>query len=424
LSRGFQKVYALKGGWREWEEAEYPIEQKEKEGSTIVDSCVKCHIKATPAVVAEWEASKHSRNEVSCLLCHGVDHMSATDVGKAVPVTQDMCRTCHETQANQFRAGKHAVAWQAARVIPRAHWQPMALVEGKRGCAACHKLGIKTQDEIKTLKKGGFGLGVASCDVCHSRHTFSLKEAREPRTCQVCHAGADHAQWEMFESSKHGIRYALKQSGVLPEAALAPTCRTCHMPEGSHEVRTAWGFWALRLPLTEDSDPAWTESRATILSALGMLDPRGDPTGMLDAVKGVDLLRQTREDWQRERDRMVMVCSQCHEEKVARQELERGDRLVRQTDLLMAEAIRIVAGIYNPGSAEKAGTAGYLFPDLLAFHDSQRPIEQRLFSMFQKSRSRTFQGRFHGNLEGAFQDGLGRMLEDVTAIRAMRSQRP
>ncbi len=28
LKRGFQKVYALKGGWKEWEAADYPIEGK------------------------------------------------------------------------------------------------------------------------------------------------------------------------------------------------------------------------------------------------------------------------------------------------------------------------------------------------------------------------------------------------------------
>ena len=424
LSKGFQKVYALKGGWRDWEEAEYPVEQKEKEGSTIVDSCVKCHLKATPAVVAEWEASKHSRNEVSCLLCHGVEHMSATDVAKAVPVTQDMCNTCHEIQSKQFRAGKHAAAWEAARAIPRAHWQSMALVEGRRACAACHKLGIKTQDDIKTLKKEGFGLGVASCDVCHSRHTFSLKEARHPRTCQACHSGSDHDQWAMFEGSKHGIRLALKQSGALPDEATAPACRICHMPEGSHEVRTSWGFWALRLPLAEESDPAWTEARTTIFRALGMLDPEGNPGGMLEAARAADLFRETREDWQKERDRMVKACSQCHEEKAARQELERGDRLVRQSDLLMSEAIHIVADLYRQGSTGKPGIPAEMFPDLLAFHDSQRPIEQRLVSMFQQSRSKAFQGRFHGNMEEAFQDGLGQMIEDLTQIRAMRTQRP
>jgi hydroxylamine dehydrogenase len=64
--------------------------------------------------------------------------------------------------------------------------------------------------------------------------------------------GFDHAQWEMYSSSKHGVRYLLKQSGTLPETTLAPTYQTCHMQEGNYEVRTAWGFLGIRLPLPEE----------------------------------------------------------------------------------------------------------------------------------------------------------------------------
>jgi rhodanese-related sulfurtransferase len=28
IAAGFTKVYALKGGWDEWKEAEYPVEEK------------------------------------------------------------------------------------------------------------------------------------------------------------------------------------------------------------------------------------------------------------------------------------------------------------------------------------------------------------------------------------------------------------
>jgi len=28
--RGYKKVYALKGGWRDWEAAKYPVEPKDK----------------------------------------------------------------------------------------------------------------------------------------------------------------------------------------------------------------------------------------------------------------------------------------------------------------------------------------------------------------------------------------------------------
>ena len=50
----------------------------------------------------------------------------------------------------------------------------------------------------------------------------------------------------MYASSKHGVRHALRQSGVLPSSAAAPSCQDCHMQEGNHEVRTAWGFLVLQ----------------------------------------------------------------------------------------------------------------------------------------------------------------------------------
>ena len=96
--------------------------------------------------------------------------------------------------------------------------------------------------------------------------------------------GFDHPQWEMYSSSKHGVRSALKQLKVLPPDAAAPTCQTCHMQEGNHEVRTAWGFLAVRLPLPEDKE--WAADRATILQALGVLDPQGKPTALVDDCEG------------------------------------------------------------------------------------------------------------------------------------------
>src|SRR5574337_1989163 len=114
----------------------------------------------------------------------------------------------------------------------------MALTEGMKGCGGCHKIGLKREKEIQDLSREGHAFGVASCDACHTRHSFSVKEARQPQACQTCHMGFDHPQWEMYSASKHGVRALLKQIGTLPESAAAPTCQTCHMQEGNHSVNT------------------------------------------------------------------------------------------------------------------------------------------------------------------------------------------
>jgi len=408
-------VFVLKGGYREWVKAEFPTEPKEK--GSEEQACVKCHTKVTEGITKDWGLSKHSKNDVYCTVCHGDQHMSAQDVSKAVTPTADTCQQCHEEQGAQFKAGKHALAWAAMKAMPTAHWQPMALMEGMKGCGGCHKLGIKTEAEIKELKKGGAGFGLASCDACHTRHLFSVKEARQPQSCQTCHMGFDHPQWEMYSSSKHGVRFLLKQNGILPETAAAPTCQTCHMQDGNHEVRAAWGFLAVRLPVPKDEK--WASARVTILQALGVLDPNGEPTPRLDVVKKADLARLTHLAWQKERDTMLDACSQCHSLNFARGELEKGDGMIREADLLMAEAIVIVADLYREGLLKKPESYAYPFPDLLSFHDAPTLIEQKLFLMFLKHRMRTFQGTFHANPDYALWYGWSEMSRDLLEIKAL-----
>ena len=413
---GFEKVYCLEGGYREWVKANCPVQDKQAQEQ----DCVTCHTLVTPNIASDWKLSAHSKNEVTCNVCHGDQHVSARDVEKVLIPTADTCKQCHEIQGSQFMAGKHAPAWAAMKAMPTAHWQPMALMEGMKGCGGCHKIGVKTEEEIKELKKQGAGFGLASCDACHTRHLFSVREAKQPQACQTCHMGFDHPQWEMYSASKHGVRFLLKQNGVLPETAAAPTCQTCHMQEGNHEVRAAWGFLAVRLPMPEDS--IWAAARTTILKALAVLDPDGKPTDRLEIIKAADVARLSQADWQKERAKMVKTCIQCHSINFAKGELEKGDRMIREADLLMAEAIQIVADLYQEGVLKKPENYPYPFPDLLTFHDAPTPIEQKLFVMFMEHRMRTFQGTFHANPDYALWYGWSAMRQDLTEIKALAEE--
>jgi hydroxylamine dehydrogenase len=388
--------------------------------SASAQECLQCHRTVTPNIVSDWQVSEHSRNEVTCSTCHGEQHRSAQDVHKVEIPTPDTCAACHETQVQQFKGGKHALAWTAMKAMPTAHWQPMALMEGMKGCGGCHKIGLKTEAEIKDLKRDGAGFGTASCDACHTRHIFSRKEAKQPQACQTCHMGIDHPQWEMYSSSKHGVRYLLKQNKTLPETVAAPTCQTCHMQEGNHAVRTAWGFLAVRLPMPEDKQ--WAADRATILQGLGVLDPDGKPTPRFDVVKAADVVRLTQEDWQKERDKMAKTCNQCHSVNFAKRELAKGDQMIKEADRLMAEAIRTVATLYKDGILPKPKSYAYPFPDLLTFHDAPTVIEQKLFVMFLEHRMRAFQGTFHANPDYALWYGWSEMQRDLTEIKTLAKE--
>jgi len=382
--------------------------------------CLECHKKVSPSIVSDWKLSEHSQNDGNCSACHGEEHTSAQDAAKAKIPTPETCATCHGSQVEQFKKGKHAAAWAAMKAMPTAHWQPMALMEGMKGCGGCHKIGLKTEAEIKELKKSGPGFGLASCDACHTRHTFSVQEARQPQACQTCHMGFDHPQWEMYSASKHGVRYLLKQNKTLPETVAAPKCQTCHFQEGNHAVLTAWGFLAVRLPMPEDKQ--WAQDRAMILQALGVLDPEGKPTARLDVVKAANVARLTHEDWQKERDKMIKVCAQCHSTNFAQGELSKGDTMIKEADHLMAEAIRTVAALYKDGILAKTGNYTYPFPDLLTFHDAPTEVEQKLFVMFLEHRMRTFQGTFHANPDYALWYGWSGMKQDLAEIKMMAQE--
>ena len=383
--------------------------------ASMAQVCVECHKKTTPGIVSDWQLSKHAKNKVDCATCHGEEHTSAKDAAKARIPTPEVCEGCHSERVKQFRSGKHALAWAAMKAMPTFHWQPMVLMEGMKGCGGCHKIGLKTEPEIKELGKQGRGFGVASCDACHTRHAFSAQEARQPQACQTCHMGFDHPQWEMYSASKHGVRALLKQSRTLPETAAAPTCQTCHMQQGNHAVQTAWGFLAVRLPMPEDKQ--WTADRATILKGLGVLDPEGKPTGRLEVVKQAKVARLTQEDFERERDKMLRTCNRCHSANFAKAELEKGDRMIREADRLMAEAIETVAALYKDGVLAKPKEYASAYPDLLTFHDASTPIEQKLFVMFLEHRMRTFQGTFHANPDYALWYGWSEMKRDLAEIK-------
>jgi len=386
-----------------------------------VGGCVTCHAKSSPQVVADWKASRHAVVGVGCTDCHGEGHTGPADAKAARMPTPETCAQCHEAQVAQFKRGKHAFAWAAVKAMPTFHYQALAVREGEKGCGGCHKLGLKTEDEAKELREVAGGYGVASCDACHTRHLFSKAEARQPEACKTCHMGFDHPQWEMYESSKHGVRHELRRQKVIPADAAAPTCQTCHMQEGNHEVRTAWGFLAVRLPMPE-GDPQWTADRATILQGLGVLDPKGQPTGRLAIVDKAQVARLDQASFDVERNKMLRTCQQCHSESFARMQLQQADGLIRDVDHLMAEAIREVAGLYQDGTLKKPVAYAHPFPDLLTFHDAPTPVEQKLFVMFLEHRMRAFQGAFHANPDYVTWYGWSELQRDLTEIRSMAEE--
>jgi predicted CXXCH cytochrome family protein len=98
------------------------------------DKCVECHTKVSPGMVADWKASEHSKNDVTCSTCHGDAHSTAEDFLKAKLPNEAVCAECHEEQFESFKKGKHNFGWAVLNAIPATHMAPDELMEGGRGC--------------------------------------------------------------------------------------------------------------------------------------------------------------------------------------------------------------------------------------------------------------------------------------------------
>ncbi len=395
----------------------------------VADDCIDCHTKETPGMVSDWKLSEHSKNDVTCATCHGDAHSTAADYKKAVLPSEHVCKECHEEQFEQFSHGKHNFGWTSLNAIPATHIAPDQLMEGGGGCGGCHNMGIKTEAQVKEQRDKGYRYQNNSCDECHTRHTFSKKEALDPRACQQCHMGYDHPQWEMWSSSKHGSRYFAREAGNLPEGASAPKCQDCHMKDGDHNNRTAWGFLGVRLPLPED--PQWKADQITILNALGVLNPEtGEPGPVYAAVAAVDLARLDKESFDKERNKMIAICSECHSEKFATERLNLGDSFFPEIDRMMADAIETVAALYKDGIIKQPADYPFNYPFLLTFMetggaagrtDSSKLsfIDQVLLRMYMKHRMRAYQGFFHVNPDYAYWYGYAQMTKDLGEIKEL-----
>ncbi len=391
-------------------------------------ACVKCHVDKgiTGSAIRDWQLSKHFDVGVACANCHVPVQEAAQAILNAATACEDKrvrrgvsprnCAVCHPDKFAEFSSGKHAVAWGAMLAMPTTAIQPQAIIE--KGCGGCHRIG---RDEGK-------------CDSCHTRHLFTAAEARRPEACMTCHMGFDHPQWEMYSTSKHGSIYSIEgghwnwstelgnwfknPAQASPSRPRAPVCSTCHMPNGDHSVRTAWGFLALRLP---EKDPEWLQYRQKILIGLGVLTPDGKPTPRLEVVKVGKVARLSAEDWQAERDRMINVCVNCHARSFAQQNLQLADSVIKESDKLVAEAIDVVEGLYKEGILERPKDRPPV-PDLLRFYEVKYPIEQKLYTMFLEHRMRSFQGAFHMNPDYQHWYGWAEMKRDLAEIKEEASQ--
>jgi len=262
------------------------------------DECVVCHHRTTPGIVTQYGHSTMAAAEVTCRDCHEVqaDYAGAVEHEGVYVLNQPttaMCQRCHAAEVAQFNQSRHGLPAYVAyagtqdltpelvamyEAIPEGGFAPdkmrnaLFAMEGpaitRFACESCHTIGKPQADG-----------SVGECQKCHLRHEFSLEQARKPETCNACHIGPDHPQWEIYQESPHGIAYATggenwhweAESGTLTASDFpAATCAICHISGfgasgTTHDVgdRLTWYLFA---PISERR-PGWQDNRTRMQNA-------------------------------------------------------------------------------------------------------------------------------------------------------------
>jgi hypothetical protein len=280
--------------------------------------CMTCHKEKSPGLYNQWYQSKHAIADVTCLECHQADESDDDaflhyDTYIATLVTPADCGMCHDQEAEEVDHSYHAKAGLIlesadAYLAHVAAGEPVAIT----GCESCHgaKVKIDPDSPNKLDKKSWPNSGIGrlnpdgtkgACSACHTRHSFSVAQARQPESCSKCHLGPDHPQKEVYEESKHGNTYFTNKEKMNLEDDEwivgvdyyeAPTCATCHMSATPD------------MPVTHDVGEriAWT------------LRPP---------------VSKHKEEWQAKRDNMNAVCVNCHASSFADGHFYQFDAVVR-----------------------------------------------------------------------------------------------
>jgi hydroxylamine dehydrogenase len=400
------------------------------------ETCAECHRGLHPTIVQQFESSAMGRAGIqnarvdqrptlTCADCHGTDHDEIMAIQGRVPETT--CAGCHAQiyQDHVLDAGHSygpgpgdlGINWERNIAVPNYAQMPRKVME--MGCDPCHAQAGATDakywsDEQKKYVDTSSLQYRNGCIACHTRHAFSLVEARKPEACYTCHMGPDHPNYEAYMSSKHGSIYVARGddwdwTAPMAEARWeAPTCAYCHM-------------------VYVDEGGARTTSHnmtRKIVWGMGIQAASGQLEDILDHTENRE-----------KRFEMVRLCMTCHSEDKARGYLRSADAHKLAGDALVVEAREILAGLYDDELIEPSHgwrAAGLLpgpefsavdLPPEIAMHwpaglyYDVTTVEREYFDMFFFSNLKSYKGAFHMSPDYAGWYGYADVLGHLARLR-------
>ncbi len=421
-----------------WNPKDFYTPPTSVKGEFSREDCLSCHQSITPGAYHAWKNSVHANlpdllklpksdvrsykkeklktitqhlqksgilksgealTEVGCIDCHGEVGAKKISHDKDLRMPdRAVCGTCHvqefveaesekEQTWPQQQWGKghpsHAVSWKAN--VENAIWAGMAEREIAQGCDMCHYQQNK-------------------CDGCHTRHTFSVAEARQPEACATCHNGVDHNEFENFMMSKHGTVYQTHKHNWDFEVPLkdaiskggytAPTCQTCHFEadgEYSHNLvkKVRWAFNPTPA-IADNLDHPWFEER--------------------------------KEKW-------IATCMQCHSQSFAKAYLDAADEGTKQGLAVEQEAKKIIDKLHKDGllvgqkdnrpkpPKPEQDAAGGFFQLFWAKGNNPSRVERIYADMWEHDLIKLYKGLFHANPGGfTYTEGWSPLMKDYAEI--------
>jgi len=383
--------------------------------------CIDCHQQEQPGIVNDWKDSRHGHVNVTCIDCHAVaadspmatqhETLVGTDTYISVLVPPSKCAICHPAETDQFNNSGHFRSYR--QIIPKDSLH--ALVnkhEGQNhpefgnasdetGCMQCHGSEIELGEDNRPLSNTWPNMGMGSiypdgstgnCSTCHTRHKFSIAEARRPNACASCHLGPDHPDIEIFENSKHGHIYLTDSEDWIWDSApdtwepgdyRAPTCATCHMSgigelSTTHNIteRLYWNLWAKKSSVRDSTD---------VMSPL-----------LGDGEEG--------------RAKMKLVCSSCHTSLHTDNFFEQGDRAVQLYNV----------AYYEPAEAMRAELAE---AGLLKENPWTDEFQILYYYLWHHEGRRARQGAMMGGPDYAHWHGFFELQQDLYALKDIFAKR-
>lgn len=402
--------------------------------------CVECHTQATPGWVHSWQKSVHGNlneirhlpdsdaraykkellteaetnlrslgllkegeplNEVGCIDCHvGVNKTHGQHKTELKLPDAAACGQCHLKQfaereserdtftwpQNQWPKGRpsHALSYKAN--VETAIFAAMEQREVAEGCSFCH-----------TAQN--------TCNSCHTRHEFSVVEARKPQTCALCHNGVDHNEFENYLLSKHGTvfqtrgdtwNWNARLADALEKGGLnAPTCQFCHMEyhgEFSHNLvrKVRWAFEPTP-KIADNLKHPWFEDR--------------------------------KEAW-------VNTCSNCHSDSFSRAYLDFIDKGVISGIKITEESRAVLNKLHKDGllpgqktnrpavpAPEKDGDPGAFFNLFWQKGNNPTAVEYEFAEMWEHHKIKHYKGLAHVNPGGyTYSDGWSQLIKSAVHI--------